>query len=407
MVEVRPFRGLRYSPQAVPALGEVLCPPYDVISQEKQAACVARNDYNVIHLELGEGGGGEERYARAARTLREWQQRGVLVRDTEPAFYLCHHHFLFQGCWHRRRGVVAAVGLAGGGIMPHEGTLLKPREDRLRLLHTTRTQISPIFVLYDDPSHQVAALLDRAAQGPPLVEAAVEEEKHLLWRLAQPEAVARLGGLLGAAPLIIADGHHRFESALAYRREQAAAGKGAWDYAMMVLVATDDPGLVVLPVHRLVRGLEPGWLAGLEGRLAASFEVERVPSQGMAPEALVALLGKGEIGVLGLAPGWLLRLRYKGSLPPPPPPARGSLSVNLLHGLVLEGAAGAQTVYTHEAAEAVGRLGEFQMACLVPALSPADIYQVARAGERLPGKSTYFHPKLPTGLVLFPVEGQL
>ncbi|MEE9202121.1 MAG: DUF1015 domain-containing protein [Dehalococcoidia bacterium] len=407
MVDIRPFRGLRYDSELVSAYGEVLCPPYDVIPPRQKAALLARSPYNIVHLELGEGGGGDERYARAAGTLGDWLDKGVLVRDTEPALYLHDHHFLLQGCWHRRRGVVAAVGLGGGGIMPHEGTLDEPKQDRLRLLRATRTQISPIFILYDDPGGQAASLLEKASQGTPLLEASLEGERHLLWRITDPQTVTALGRHLGARPLIIADGHHRFECAQAYRQEQSGSGAGAWDFAMMSLVATDDPGLVILPVHRLVRGLDPAWLEGLEDRLAASFEVESIPVEGMSPEGIANLLGTGEMGVLGPAPGRLLRLGYNAPTLQPSPPEGNALSVNLLHRRVLEEATGAEIAYIHEATEAVRRLGEYQVAFLVSPLTPADVYRVARAGERLPGKSTYFHPKLPTGLVLFPAGGEL
>jgi uncharacterized protein (DUF1015 family) len=239
------------------------------------------------------------------------------------------------------------------------------------------------------------------------LEASLEEERHLLWRITDPQTVTALGCHLGARPLIIADGHHRFECAQAYRQEQRGSGAGAWDFTMMSLVATDDPGLVILPVHRLVRGLDPPWLEGLEDRLAASFEVESIPVEGMSPEGIANLLGAGEVGVLGLAPGQMLRLSYNAPPLQQSPSEGNALSVNLLHRLVLKGVPGAEIAYIHEAADAVRRLGEYQVAFLVSPLTPADVYRVARAGERLPGKSTYFHPKLPTGLVLFPAEGEL
>ncbi|MDP6783677.1 MAG: DUF1015 domain-containing protein, partial [Dehalococcoidia bacterium] len=368
----------------------------------------ARSPYNIVHLELAGEARGEDHYTRTARTLKEWQEKGVLVRDTDAALYLYDHHFQFQGCDHRRRGIMAAVGLGTGGIMPHEGTQAAARQDRLQLLRATRTQISPIFVLYDDPGGRAASVMGAVSQGPPLLEAVTQGEVHRLWRITRAETVSALCRNLGTGPLIIADGHHRFECAQTYRQERHPQGSGSWDFAMMVMVATDDPGLLIRPVHRMVCGLDPGWLNGLEGRLAAAFEVGAVPAEGMGPEGLLNLLGGGDIGVLGPTPGRMLLLRHGSPVALPPSPTEGGrLSVELLHQLVLEGVPRAEITYTHEVEEVVRRLSEFQVAFLVPALSPSEVYSVARTGKKLPSKSTYFHPKIPTGLVLFPVEERL
>ncbi|MDP6099799.1 MAG: DUF1015 domain-containing protein [Dehalococcoidia bacterium] len=407
MVEVRPFRGLKYNLEMVNACGDVLCPPYDVIPPAEKRACMARSPYNIVHLELGGGNGDNDRYTKAARTLKEWQETDVLVRDNDRALYLYDHHFQFQGCNHRRRGIMAAVRLDTGGIMPHESTHAAARQDRLQLLRATRTQISPIFVLYDDPGSQVAPVMEVVSQGPPLLEAVTPGEVHRLWRIAGTETVSALCRHLGAGPLIIADGHHRFECARAYRQERRPEGAGAWDFTMMVMVATDDPGLLIRPVHRMVRGMDTEWLGGLQGKLAADFEVESMPVEGRMPEGLLNLLGGGDIGVLGATPGRVQLLHRSPSASRPLPTGGGSLSVELLHQLVLEEVPGADIIYTHEVEEVVRRLGEFQIAFLVPAVSPSEVYSVARAGKKLPGKSTYFQPKIPTGLVLFPVDGEL
>lgn len=422
MAEIRPFRGLRYNPEIVADPAQVLCPPYDIISPQDLRACLERHPFNVVRLEL-EGGAGGTDYSEVARTLREWQERRVMVPEESPVFYLHHHLFTFRGVECRRRGLVAAVGLGDGMVKPHEGTLPQPKEDRLRLLRATRTQISPVFLLYDDPQGQVEELFNAVEAVPPLWQAALGSEQHRLWRISAPELTARLRRLFQPLSLVIADGHHRFETALTYRQEMmATTGKGpgteAYCFVMAILVAISDPGLLILPVHRLVRGLSPGQLRDLRDRLRQYFAVEERVLGSLPVAELEAGLqdteGRVVLGVVGLEPGKWHRLTVK---PDAPLPALGSqtcrnLDVNLLHQLLLKDYLGGAvtityTPYTEVAFQSIGVRPGGQLGFLVNAISAEKIRQVALAGERLPGKSTYFYPKLPTGLMLFPVEGNL
>lgn len=397
MAEIRPFRGLRYGPRFVGRLASLLCPPYDVISPTQEQA-LRRGRYNMVHLELP---GGD--YSGAAARLAQWRGEGVLFQDEEPAFYLHHHRFHHEGRDWLRRGLVAAVRLEAGAVKPHEGTLPRPKQDRLNLLRATGTQISPIFSLYQDPGGEVAKALALVEASPPLMEASVNGEGHRVWAIGNQDAKDRLPRLFHPLTLFIADGHHRFETALTYRGERGGGtGKEAHHFTMMTLVATTDPGLLVLPVHRLVRGIAPQKLRALEERLRASFEIRDYPLDRVSPEeVLTPHPSETVIGVVGLRPGRLGRLSLRAGSAP-------AQEAQVLHQRVL-GDLGreAEIVYTPYSSEVLQRLGEYQLGFLLHPMPVEEITRAALAGERLPGKSTYFYPKLPAGLALFPVEGEL
>ena len=404
MAEIRPFRGLRYSPRFVPDPSLVLCPPYDVISPKAQKALYARSPYNIIHLEYGEKRLGDtpedNRYTRAFTLLWDWLTHGVLAREAEPAFYLHHQTFTFGGKRYTRRVLMAAVELDRAVIRAHEGTLETPKKDRLELLRATKTNISPVFCLYQDPTGKAMEVFSQVEQSSPVLETQVEEEEHQLWTITEPGLQRELQELLSPLPLYIADGHHRFSSALAYKEELDKAGAPIYrpgapadehNFVLMGLVEFHDPGLLILPVHRVVAGLGPKAPACLVA-VAELFQVQPFPS----PVALLEAMTREEYG-LGLycADGFFLltplqRLPYEKLL-------------KLLHREVLESFLKAEKVaYTHSAEEAVEvvKKGEYKIAFLMNPLKVETIQAVADAGETLPGKSTYFYPKLPTGLVL-------
>ena len=397
MADIRPFRGLRYSPRFVPDPSLVLCPPYDVISPQAQKDLQQKSPYNIIHLEYGENRRSDtpqdNRYTRAFSLLWEWLTNAVLTREAEQAFYLHHQTFTFGGKTYTRRVLMAAVELSRAVIRAHEGTLAAPRTDRLELLRATKTNISPVFCLYHDPAGKAMEVFSQAEQSPPVLEAQVEGEEHQLWTITDPGLQRELQELLSPLPLYIADGHHRFSSALAYKEEMDEAGAPGEEhgFAMMGLVEFHDPGLLILPVHRMVARLGPKAPTCLVA-VAELFQVQPFPS----PVALLEAMTREEYG-LGLycADGFFLltplqRLPYEKLL-------------KLLHREVLESFLKAEKVaYTHSADEAVEAVkkGEYQVAFLMNPLKVEAIKAVADAGETLPGKSTYFYPKLPTGLVL-------
>lgn len=434
MADVRPFRGLRYNPEVVGDLAQVIAPPYDVITRDEQRALHERSPYNVVRLEYGEerpeDTDWDNRYTRAARTLAQWCERAILVRDEAPAYYLYEQSFLHGGRRVWRRGIFAAVRLEPwekGIIRPHEHTLSQPKEDRLHLLRATRTNISPVFALYRD-GDSASFFETLATRTPPLVDVTdLTGQRHVLRPLVERSAVERLQSYFSTRQLYIADGHHRYETALTYRNERQATAEG-WsgeepeNFVLMTVVAADDPGLVILPIHRLVRKKPP---PRFKAELERFFTVEDVTPKSWDGTAVQRLLGRltaaGQqgtaYGCIGIDEGrlFLLTLRDAGAadslLPQHMPPVWRRLDVSILHGVILEHLLGITAVeitaggvveYTHDAEEAARAVeqGHFNL-CFF--LNPTRAYQmlaVADAGVRLPQKSTFFYPKLPTGLVM-------
>lgn len=433
MADLRPFRALRYRLNPGVAAGAVLAPPYDVISPEQQAALYALSPYNVIRLEYPRETG-EARYRAAAETLARWRREGVLVPEERPALYLYEQTFAYGGTSYRRRAVLGRVRLEpfeAGVIRPHEYTLAKPKEDRLALLRATRANISPIFGLVDDRTGAFGRALDEAEARPVLDAQDFAEQRHRLSVIDTPAAIARISGAVADAVVYIADGHHRYETALAYREEQRQAAGTAWsaddpaNFVLMALTATGDPGLLILPIHRLVRPrTQP---ADLVAALADAFTVEEVGAvdSPAAVEALTRAMAERRaataFGAAGLLPGrlHLLTLRERAAvearMPAGHAPAWRALDVNVLQYGVLEPllgidaavlTAGEHVQFTEDAAEALAavRAGHVPLAFLLNATRVEQIIAVADAGDRMPQKSTYFYPKLGTGLVINSLE---
>src|SRR5262245_45853843 len=291
MVELRPLRGLRYDLARIGDAGRVLAPPFDVLSPKDQEALYAASPHNVVRLEkpVAEPGDDEARnaYTRAADTLKTWLREGILVRGAGARFFLHAQESEHAGHRYSRRSLLARVRLAGaekGGVRPHETTLAAPKEDRLRLLRALHVQVSPIFSLYSDPDGAVGGVLDASA-GTPLLEAKdLAGHLHRLRPIDGARAHHSVLELFGGKTLTIADGHHRYETARAYRAEREAVAptgsKGAPEnFVLMGLTATEDPGLVVLPFHRLVkRPPPPDLLARLAPRWRIAREIPRVPA---------------------------------------------------------------------------------------------------------------------------------
>ncbi len=451
MADVRPLPGIRYASEM--DLAAVVTPPYDVISPEAQARYYDRDPHNIIRLELGRDERGDDelnnRYTRAALTFGEWRVSGVMRQD-EPALYLYEQRFSVPGAGgaRKRRGLFARVRVEPweeGVILPHERTLSKPKDDRLKLTRATAATLSPIMTLYDDPDGELAAILGKVARRRPAVSFTDEAgEEHRLWPLRDAALIARVAEFFRDRQLYIADGHHRYETALAYREElretrhELPPGDAA-NFTLMALSAIEDPGLVVLPTHRVVRGVALERLAVLRDDLAAYFEVSPLGEPGGlttldVAKTLGALTAASEGGervafVMVTADGaFLLRQTSAGeaAMDALEPERAGShigvsaawrrLDVASLHELILAQSlginaeavrAGEGVTYTRDADAAIEavRKGErgAQLAFLLNPTPPTAIRDVARAGDRMPQKSTYFYPKLITGLVINPL----
>jgi uncharacterized protein (DUF1015 family) len=428
MADVRPFRALRYDPAAADPAAAI-APPYDVISPAQQDDLYRRSPHNIVRVEYGEqrdtDTAADNRYTRAAAALRAWRDAGVLVRDDAPAFYRYTLEFVWDGVRRRRQHLFAAVRLHPWDddvVRPHERTLSGPKQDRLELLRATRTQVSPVYCLY------------RHAEGPdpgdlpasPLYDFESDSQRHTVAAIIDAEAAGAITRAFAEVPLYVADGHHRYETALAYRDERRAAattwtGDEPENFVLMALTAAHDPGLLVLPTHRVVhRPVPPGAL----DRLSALFDIRSVGHrEGDRLERILAREDAGAAAFIaeGLAPdgAHLLTLRDRAAaealMPPAQPPAWKRLDVNVLQYAVLEPifgigadalAAGRAVTYTQSAAEAIAAVDELRAsaAFLLRATPVAQVLDVADAHARMPQKSTYFHPKLPTGLVLHPLD---
>ena len=440
MVEVRPFRGLRFGVQAGSDLTALLSPPYDVLSPQDQESLHQRSPHNIVRLELGKIGPQDtpedNRYTRARVLLSAWRREGVLLREEQPAFYLCRHRFQYLGVERTRWELLVQVRLAEWDervVLPHERTLPEPKVDRLNLLRALKTNTAPLWSLYSDPAASLEALLQEQARSAPLVEVPRWHEAAFdLWAINDPQQTEQIRRHFAASRLYMADGHHRYETALAYRNEQRAAhpeasGEEGFNYVFMSLTSLSDPGLLILPIHRLVRGVSQEQTEVLKRQLAAEWELESSKASVSTLELDVRQAlsqGRGDtprFGVYGLEPGKLLlfrprslsdlqsRLSVAGSA------ALRSLDVTLLHEIVLHGylAVGreahqveAALAFTHSAQEAVQHVdtGEYQLAFLVNPTRVEQVVTVADAGEKMPQKSTFFYPKLPVGLVLSPLE---
>jgi len=444
-MRISPFRGIYYNQRIAGDLVEVLCPPYDVITPEQQKHYYKRGDYNAIRLEFPaeslEPTG--DRYQRAAITFQQWLKQGILQVDRVSGFYLHDHHFEYSGKKTVRRGLIARVKLEpwGSGIHPHEETSSKAKSDRLHLMRACRANFSSLLSLYHDPERKVAPILSHIAQKKPLMSLRAKRsnlpdsnEAHTLWTITDPKNKRQLNQLLSSQPLYIADGHHRYETALVYQQErakeqsdsfdssviasetkQALTGKGAFNYVMMELVDFSDPGLVVLPLHRLVRGIAPSILVGLEDQLRSFFTLEFVHLKADRPGAS-GLPADGCLGILGLQPDSLvvLRRRQDISLEVMMPSNRSqtyrefgvSILSHIVIDKVLSGAKDLNVAYTVDLKEAYQQIeeGKYQLAFLLNPPQPEMVKVVADAQDRMPSKSTYFYPKLPTGLVINPLD---
>ena len=411
-------------------LAQVICPPYDVIALEQQRLYYEKNDYNAIRLEFPELT--DDRYQRAAITFQQWLKHGVLQLDGASSFYLHDHRFEHSGEKKVRRGLIAHVKLEpwGSGIYPHEETFPKAKSDRLHLMRACRANFSPLLSLYQGSERRIVSILSEASRAKPMVETSVlspsmgrgqdkGREAHTLWAIADPEIKRELSQFLSSQPLYIADGHHRYETALIYQQEraeeQSVTGKEAFQYVMMELVDFSDPGLVVLPLHRLVRGIGSSILVGLEGQLRNFFVLESVPLEAGDPDAS-GPPADSCLGILGLQPGSLVVLRRRQDISlEAVMPGNGSqayreFDVSILNHIILDKMLGltskenvAHTVDLKEASQQI-KEGKYQLAFLLKPPQPEMVKAVADTQDRMPSKSTYFYPKLPAGLIINPLD---
>ncbi|TET53270.1 MAG: DUF1015 domain-containing protein [Actinobacteria bacterium] len=399
MAEIIPFRGIRYNIEKIGNYNKVIAPPYDVISEKMQEDLYRESEFNIVRL-INNKSTGEDRYLEAARNFKKWQAAGILSRDKEPAIYVYEQDFEYHSQILRRKGFIAALKLKPMGeglIYPHERTMSKPREDRLKLLKATDANLSPIFALYIDGS-EIRPVFDELTKSEPQIKAKDPTNVvQKLWSLTDKEKIETIQKAMKGKELFIADGHHRYETSLLYKQEQNKSKNGfsSSDYTMVMFIDMDDEGVVIKPAHRVV-DLKNTSFNDLIEKLKLNFDVNKSAS---VDELLSNLKQKREQIVFGLSDGENSKfLTYKG---------KHEFDLIILHR-ELERVLGISAKKVQDFVEFVADPNKaFKKAQsgnkAVFFVNPTNIETVknmARAHKIMPQKSTYFYPKLTDGLVI-------
>ena len=441
MAIIAPFRGILYNPNKIKDMSTVIAPPYDVISPEGQERLYQNSDYNIVRLDFGKEGPsddqGHNKYTRAASEFKAWQENGILIRDEMPAIYIYEQDYrLKDGSIKTRKGFMALVRLEeldSGVILPHERTLSGPKTDRLNLTRACGANFSPIFSLYSDPDKRTNKLLSGKTKNQPIVD--IQDENGIsnrLWRVTDEKIISSLVAEISDKSIFIADGHHRYETALNYRNEMREkhpnyTGKEGFNFTLMYFSNMDDEGLTVFPTHRLIYGVKGFDPAGFEERLSEEFEIERFPQPFAEENRSRFLKSLGERGGEGhsfgvYSEGWdhaaVITLKDEevmDSLVKDHSGAYRRLDVTILHTLIIENVLGISKEsqerkenieYLQDEVEGLNRVkdGKRQILFVLNPTKVSEVEEVARAGDKMPQKSTYFYPKLLTGLVINMIE---
>jgi uncharacterized protein (DUF1015 family) len=418
MAEIEPLTALHYELSKTGGLQDVVAPPYDVIDPEERARLEARSPYNVVRIDLPVG---DDPYEGAARQLAAWRADGVIVEDPEPALWALEQDYTGpDGRRRTRRGFLARVRVedyGAGRIRPHERTHPGPKEDRLRLTRATRANLSPIFSLFSDPDGRAWRGLEPSTAGRPYGQTTDQDGTvNRLWRVTDADAIATAKAAVQPAELLIADGHHRYETARVYAEE--VGGEGEHRYVLMCLVALEDPGLTVFPTHRLLKGLRPDQHEALANAIRRDFDVREL---GSTRELAPTYSDKVTLGYIDahFRKPFMLTLKdpaiADAALPDHAQPYR-RLDTAVLEALILKGTLEMTDEdidhltglgYARSFDEALGLVerSEFDAAFFMAPTPVQTVQAVAAAGESMPPKSTYFFPKVPTGLVFNPLGG--
>jgi uncharacterized protein (DUF1015 family) len=418
MADIQPLRALHYDLATAGSLSDVTAPPYDVIDSEQREQLLERSPFNVVAVDLPKGH--PDPYAAAGEQFEAWQMQGVVVRDPEPSLWAHTQTYTGpDGQERTRKGFFCRVRIEGygpGRVRPHERTHPGPKEDRLRLMRATHANLSPIFSLFSDPAGATWKALEPATRNPPWGEVTDGDgTTHRVWRTSDPTVIAAVQAATRDVELLIADGHHRYETANTYAEE--LGGDGEHRYVLMCLVALEDPGLTVFPTHRLVRNLDRPRQEALREALRRDFDIAEVPLGQIAPEPGIGPLQLGYIDSHHQQP---YRLSLKDQAIADDAlhgfsEAYRSLDTGVLEALLLKGALGLSDddishfnglFYARSTEEALTmvRSGEYDAAFLMRPTPVSQVRDVAASGENMPPKSTFFYPKLLTGLLFNPLS---
>jgi len=412
MVDFRPFNGIRYSEPAG-SLADLICPPYDVISPEQERVLLDGNANNMVRLELAELSGPPlpNRYTDAARSYRLMREEGMLLQDESRSYYLLRQRFTVGGIPRERLGLLGALQLEelGGVVLPHEDTAAGPKEDRLALMEACSANFSPIMMLYRDTVGEIRGVIAQTTASPAEEDFIVDGQGYSIWTISDPALTGAVHDALTSQPAYIADGHHRYETALAYNRAHPSA-----DTVLTCLIAFDDPGLLIQPYYRVVHGLDERKLGEMRGLMSTLFDVS--PSGATSPEELdgvVAAISIDQValGVVEPRTPSVILTPHDVAVPMPDPDAAPdqqarSVEANVLQEMLFKPILGESfpdnVAYVHDPVDAVRMVdeGEGQIAFFIKGVPTGVFESVVGAGIRLPRKSTYFYPKLPSGLVV-------
>ena len=425
MVEVVPFNGLRYNEEQSGPLAELIAPPYDVIRPEQQEALYARNPYNVVRLILGrqfeDDNDTNSRYTRSAKDFAEWQSKNILTEDVEPSFYVYSQEYTFNGQTNNRIGFFARVRLEDfdrGNICPHEFTLAKAKQDRAQLIRACRANFSPVFGLFSDPAGTIDDKLANIIGQPPLTEINEDSVIHRMWKVDDKETIQFLSESFKDKKVYIADGHHRYETSLAYHKEHGAEVPDS-AHVMMFLTNMDAQSLAIYPTHRQLKCPAPFKRDAFIKQLQPYFNVERLPKSQTADQLTGLLEKAGEDGIafcayLGQGDALLLKLKDNENVIPFMGEDASDLKVldvYQLHTLVLREILEIDTrkpehqqyiTYNVRTEESMANVdaGTFDLVFFMNATRMNQVRELAEKGIRLPQKATYFYPKLLSGLVI-------
>ena len=429
-MEIRSFRGWRYCGGARGDVNGWIAPPYDVLDERDKQKLLAGGERNIVAADLPHcpptSEGPDEVYAGAAELLRRWQADGVLRQDERPGLYVYQQEYRWAGKTHVRRAMICGIRATelGQDIIPHEHTFAGPKADRLKLTQHTRMQLSPIFAFYRDPQGQVGNLLQIAATGAPDLHGTLGGVSESLWTIDADKTVQEISAFLRPVPAYIADGHHRYTTALNYCRQLRDAGTidegHEANFVMFALVAHDDPGLLVLPTHRIVSGLAEGFTVDQLIEAAPEFSWRRRSVEDLDFQDIGAALrrhGPGAMAVMGADPAeiWIATLQDRGAMDraaPDQTDAWRSLDVAILHKLLIDRALtpwrtdNVSVQYTPDAQAVLAacRSGRAHLGVCLQGTPLEAVETIADQRGSMPHKSTYFYPKLATGMVLKPLE---
>ncbi|MEQ9618068.1 MAG: DUF1015 domain-containing protein [Deltaproteobacteria bacterium] len=407
MPAIKGFKGIRYNPEKIDDFSKVLAPPYDVINPEEQEELLERHPHNVVRLILPSGES-DIKYERAAKTFRDWYVEDILLQDPEPSIYPYYQEFEEQGKKLTRKGFIATVKIedfSSKKILPHERTFPKHKQDRMKLNTACKANMSPVFSVYSDPEGTIEKAVDDTLNEKPLFDITNKDGvRNILWRISNPWLLSFIKDRLMDKSFLIADGHHRYETALEMRNIQRektkdSSGNKPFDYVMMYLSRAECEGLIINPTHRIIKNLGQYEIESFMEKLRTDFKVEKMPyKEGITD------IGHEEFTVITKDPDYVYRVSSINNFPE----SYANQGVMLLHNVVFkkildEGQSGIlYTKFLDEAVELV-RGGEYELGFILPELRANDIFEVVLAGERMPHKTTYFYPKILSGLTFNPL----